>query len=139
MKSTLKESNISLNDIHESILPQTPPWIIKKTEVIFPKTKAHPSTYQEKFHNILQYHPDHLYVFTDDSKDNDKTASAVVLNKTIIKKALPTKSSIFTEEARAIDLALDIISKSKQKKFMIFSDSLLVLISNKKTWEPRNY
>ena len=32
MKSTLKESNISLNDIHESILPQTPPWIIKNPE-----------------------------------------------------------------------------------------------------------
>ena len=58
MKSTLKETNISLNDIHESILPQTPPWIIKKPEVIFelnelPKTKTHPSTYWEKFHSIL--------------------------------------------------------------------------------------
>ena len=46
MTSTLKESNISLNNIHESILPQTPPWIIKKPKVIFklnelPKTKPH--------------------------------------------------------------------------------------------------
>ena len=29
------------------------------------KTKTHPSTYQEKFSNILQHHPDHIYVFTD--------------------------------------------------------------------------
>ena len=57
----------------------------------------------------------------DGSKDNDKMVCAAVLNKTIIKKALPMKSSIFTAEAHAINLALDIISKSKHKKF---SDSL---------------
>ena len=131
MKSTLKKSNISLNDIHESSPPQTPPWIIKKPEVIFelnelPKTKTHPITYQEKFHHILQHHPDHRYVFTGGSKDNDKTACAAVLDKTIIKKALPTKSAIFTAEARPIDLALDIISKSKHEKFIIFSVSFSV-------------
>ena len=132
MKSTLKESNISLSNIHESILPQTSSWIIKKPEVIFelnelPKTKTHPITSPEKFHNILQHHPDHLYVFTDGSKDNDKTSCAASLNKTIVKKALPMKSSIFTAETRAKDLALDIFSKNKHKKFIIFSDSKFCL------------
>ena len=44
------------------------------------------------------------------------------------------QSSIFTAEACEIDLALDIISKEKHKKFIIFSDSLSVLLSlnNKK-------
>ena len=127
MKSTLKEFNISLNDIHESILPQIPHWIIKKPEEIFelnelPKTKIYPCTYQEKFHNILQHHPHHLNDFMDDSKDNDKTVCAAV-----IKKVLPTENSILTEEARAIDLALDIISKSKHITSIIFSDSLSVI------------
>ena len=47
-------------------------------------------------------------------------------------------SSIFTAEACAIDLALDIISKEKHKKFIIFSDSLSVLLSlnNKKLEHP---
>ena len=42
---------------------------------------------------------------------------------------------LVTTEARAIDMALNIISKSKIKKFIIFSDSLSVLLSlrNKKT------
>ena len=119
MKFTLKGSKISLNNIHESILPQAPPWIIKKPEVIFelnelPKTKTHPSTYPEKFRSILKHHPDHLYVFMDDSTEIDKTACAAVLNKTI-KKALPTESAITTAVARAKDLALDFISKSKQE------------------------
>ena len=103
-----------------------------------PKTKTHPVTYQGKFRNILQHHLDQLYVFTDDSKDNDKTACAAALNKAIIKKALPTENSIFTVETRAIDIVLDIISKNKHKKFFIFSDSLSVLLSlsNKKLENP---
>ena len=134
MKSTLQQSIIPLNITHESTLPQTPPWIIKKTEVIFElnelsKAKKHPSTYQEKFRNILQHHPDHLYVLTDGSKDNNKTVCAAVLNKTILKKALPMESSIFTAEARAIVLVLKIISKSKHKKFILFSESLCLAIA----------
>ena len=79
-------------------------------------TGFRPSTYQEKCHNILQHHPDHLYVFTDGSKDNHKTACAAVLDKTVLKKALPMESSIFTTEASEIDRGLNIISKSKQKE-----------------------
>ena len=107
---------------------------LKNPEVIFelnelPKTRTHHSTYQEKFHNILQHHPNYQYIFTDGYKDNDKTACAAVLNKTIIKKAPLTKSSIFTAEIRSIDLNLDIISKNKHKKFIIFSNSISVLLS----------
>ena len=47
----------------------------------------------------------------------------------LIKKVLPMESSIFTAEARAIDLALNIILKSKHKTFIIFSNSLSVLLT----------
>ena len=94
-------------------------------------------TYQEKFHNILLHYPDHLYVFLDGSKENYKTTRVAVLNKTTIKKALSTESSIFTVEPRAIDVALDISLKSKRKKCIIFLELLLVLLSlsNKKKLE----
>ena len=114
--------------IKESTLPQTPPWIIKNSKVILELnelTKTQPSTYQEKFHTILLYHPNHLYIFTDGSKDNNKTACAAIINKNNSQE-----SSIFTAEAHAIDLALNIISKSKHKKF-IFSDSLCLTIIKK--------
>ena len=89
MEPIIQESTTSLTNIHKSILPQIPPWTIKKPKVILQsnevhKTKTHPSTYQEKFHRILQQHPDYLYIFTDGSKDNHKTACATVLNKIII-------------------------------------------------------
>ena len=103
MKSTFQGSKISLTNIHESILSQIPLWTIKKPVVILdlnnlPKTKTHPSTYQEKFHNILEHHSDHLYVFRHGSKDTDKTACVAVLNKTILKKSLPIENSFFTVE-----------------------------------------
>ena len=41
---------------------------------------------------------------------------------------IPEDSSIFTAEAKAIDLALDFIStRDANNKFIIFSDSLSVL------------
>ena len=67
----------------------------------------------------------------DGSKDNNKTARAAVLDKLIFKKALPMKSSFFNAEARAINLVLNIISKSEHKKFIIFSDSLCLTIIKK--------
>ena len=48
------------------------------------------------------------------------------------------ESSIFTAEAWAIDLALDMISKEKHKKIIIFSDTLSVQLklNNKKLEHP---
>ena len=48
------------------------------------------------------------------------------------------KISIFTAEVRAIDLALNIISRDKHNTFIMFSDSLSLLTSqkNKKLEKP---
>ena len=60
------------------------------------------------------------------------------LKKIIKTKALPMESFIFPAEACAIELALYIVSKEKHKKFIIFSDSVSVLLSlnNKKLQHP---
>ena len=143
MKSILQQSKISVKNIHLDILPKTPPWILEKPEVILklnelPKTKTHPCTNIEKIHHIISRYPEHLHVFTDGSKDHGRTACAAALNKIIHKKALPMESSIFTAEVCAIDLALNIISRDKHNKFIIFSDSLSLLTSleNKKLENP---
>ena len=133
MEPILKESTIPLNNIHKSILPELPPWIFKNPKVYLQlnqlhKTMTHPFTYQEKYQNILQQHPDYLCIYTDGSKDNNKTACAAVLNKIIKTKALSMENSIFTADACAIDLGFDIISKEKHKKFIIFSHSLSFLL-----------
>ena len=136
MDPILKKSTIPLNIIHKSILPQISLWIIKN-----PKITSNWIT-SIKQQNILQQHPDYLCIYRDGYKDNNIIACAAVLKKIIKTKALPMQSSIFTAEACAIDLALDIMSKEEHKKFIIFSDSLSVLISlnnNKKTRAPIYY
>ena len=52
-------------------------------------------------------------------------------HNTKITKRLPSSTSIYTAEAKAIDLALNIITQTKPTKFIIFSDSLSVLKSLK--------
>ena len=140
MKSMLQQSKISVKNINQDIFPKTPPWILEKPEVILqlnelPKTKTHPCTYIEKFHHIVSHYAEHLHIFTDGSKDHSRTARVAVLNKVIHKKALPMENSIFTAEVFFIDLALNIISRDKHNKFIIFSDSLSVLTSLEiKSW-----
>ena len=50
---------------------------------------------------------------------------------THLKQRLPDNASIFTAELKAIDLALDAVSESEDREFIIFSDSLSVLLSLK--------
>ena len=54
------------------------------------------------------------------------------------KQRLPSNASIFIAEATAIDLALDTITESGDDHFIIFSDSLSVLLSlhNRKMDNP---
>ena len=54
-------------------------------------------------------------------------AAAAVTDSEIFVSHLADHSSIFTAEARAIDLALEHIKKTNEKNYMIFSDSMSCL------------
>jgi len=54
----------------------------------------------------------------------DRVAAAVVHRATTKTIRLPNKASIFRAELHAISLALDVIRHSKEKNFIIFSDSM---------------
>ena len=82
----LLESTISVKNVLKSIPLEIPPWNIKKPQVTLqlnklPYTKTHPSAHLENFHTILLHHPDYQYIFTDGSKDRNKTAYVAVLKK----------------------------------------------------------
>ena len=73
---------------------------------------------------------DYKHIYTDGLKDDMKVGSAVVSDDSYETMRIPDGSSIFTAEAKAIDLALDFIAGCKtSNKFVIFSDSLSVLKS----------
>ena len=102
----------------------------------FLKTQSYRSTYQNQFHNIVEHHPNHLYIFIDGFKDNDKTASKVILSKKIRRKALPKESSIFSAEACTIYLALEIPESNHNRFFYIIRYALGFNITKKnKIWK----
>ena len=67
-------------------------------------------------------------LYTDGSKEDSKVGCAVISDNHSNMQHIPGDSSIFTAEAKAVDLALDFIRTcGTNNKFIIFSDSLSVL------------
>ena len=72
-----------------------------------------------------------MSIYTDGSKQDEKVACAVISPNFTDSIRLPDNSSIFTAEAKAIDIALYHIRDQPEKQFIIYSDSLSVLRSHK--------
>ena len=66
----------------------------------------------------------HLEIYTDGSKDGIRTAAAVVAPNSVKTVRLPDNANIFTAEIHALDMALDIIRRTRGKDYVVFSDSL---------------
>ena len=76
------------------------------------------------------------HIYTDGSKEDSRVGCAVISDNHINMQRLPDNSSIFTAEAKAIDLVLDFISTcDANNKFIIFSDSLSELKAMNHTLE----
>ena len=132
IRTLLNEIKINPKIIHITILSKTAPWtinqpIIKLDLAKFSKTKTHPIIFQENFLNIKNNFPDHHHhIYTDGSKQGMKVGSvAVFQNHELLK--LPNESAIYSAEAIAIDLAMNIIANHKSSKFIIYLDSKSVL------------
>ena len=66
--------------------------------------------------------------YTDGSKKDSKVGCVVISDNHSNMQRITDDSSIFTAEAKPVDLALDFISAcDAYNKFIIFSDSLVVL------------
>ena len=73
-------------------------------------------------------HLDYQHIYTDGSKDKERVGCAVLRENDHQTMRIPDGSSVFTAEAKAIDLALDLVDNcNSHDKFIIFSDSFSVL------------
>ena len=143
VQSILDGSDIDNNNIHETIIPGVPPWTLHHPKVCLDlsdlsKKNTPPHVYIQKFNEIKDQHSYCTQIYTDGSKDNDKVGCGAIFNNISIQQRLPSCASIFTAEVTAINLALDAIAESDDDYFIIFSDSLSVLLSlhNKKLDNP---
>jgi len=80
--------------------------------------------YRSRFHEICSHYDGFHRLYTDGSKVGDQVASAAVTGNSTKAVRLANKASIFRAELYAITLVMDFICRSKDIKFIVFSDSM---------------
>ena len=134
IKAVLENSDFSNDNIHQTIISEIPPWTLHRPRVNLELSslskKDTPSpVFIQKFNEIKNEHSYCTPIYTDGSKDNDRVGCGTIIDNSSFKQRLPSNASIFTAEVTAIDLALDAITESDDDHFIIYSDSLSVLLS----------
>ena len=132
VKPALIENKIECTHIHQNSIPITPPWTLNEPTVNLElsklkKSETPPELYKAMLGEIKQNYPHYVHVYTDGSKVGDTVGCAAVSKFHSSKLRLPDRSSIFTAEVKALDLALNFVSSLNRTKFLIFSDSLSTL------------
>jgi len=69
------------------------------------------------------------HIYTNGSKISRRVSAALCHKRAVSSIWLPGATSIFNAELHAILLALDVVRKSKEKHFLLFSDSYSSLIA----------
>ena len=129
----LTSAKINPNTIEENSVPEIPSWCIRKPSIVFSlhsgkKSETNPDLLKQDFHELQLYYADYQHIYTDGSKDKERVGCAVLRENDHQTMRIPDGSSIFTAEAKAIDLALDLVDICNScDKFIIFSDSFSVL------------
>ena len=128
IKPHLEECNIDIESVATFSVPEIPPWLFAEPKIVFDMDKqkksiTNPALFHEKFDFIRLQYGDYKFYYTDGSKANDKVAAASVTSDNTVSVRLPDRSSIFSAETKAIQLALSSIEESNFQKSIICSDS----------------
>ena len=132
----LEQANISIKNVQPFSLPSKEPWAQNPPKVILDlhknkKSEVDSNIFKTEFLEIKSAYKHYMSIYTDGSKQDEKVACAVISPNFTDSIRLPDNSSIFTAEAKAIDIALYHIRDQPEKQFIIYSDSLSVLRSLK--------
>ena len=144
MHQAIDETGVNLSRIAKYSLPVTPPWLFRRPGFdytlynIGTKSSTAPEVYRSLYNEMLSYYEDYNEIYTDGSKKDSAVSSAAVTKNKLLVKRLPDNASIFSAEAVAVLLALDIISQSPNRRFLILSDShsCLASIDNRNLQNP---
>ena len=121
-ESTIPVNNIeSINiiDLHYIGTPTT------RYNLLTNKKNYSDNQLPKEFFNLkATLYKDHVPVYTDGSRMNEKTSYAVVMEDVVEANRLPSTCSVYTAELYAIYRAINLIYISNHEKAVIFSDSL---------------
>ena len=128
-----ESASVKPQNIEKHFTPNIPAWCMKPSEILFDlhsgkKSESNPHILKDDFRKMQSRYKNYQQIYTDGSKEDSKVGCAVISDNHSNMQRIPDDSSIFTAEAKAVDLALDFISTcDANNKFIIFSDSLSVL------------
>ena len=80
-----------------------------------PKSSTNSLVFQQHFSELKTN-----TIYTDGSKDGTSVTSAAIINKHTISRRLPDGTSVFSAEAKAIELALQHVKHCNIAKVIIF-------------------
>ena len=128
----LEEANINIKNVQPFSFPSKEPWTLNLPKIVLDlhknkKTEVESHIFKNEFLEIKSYYKYMYYlsIYTDGSKQDEKVACSVISPNFTDSIRLPDNSSIFTAEAKAIDIALYHIREQSEKQFIIYSDSVL--------------
>ena len=141
----LESASVGPQNIEKHFTPNIPAWCMKPPEILFDlhsgkKSESNPHILKDDFGKMQSRYRGCRQVCTGGSKEDSRVGCAVVSGSHGDVQRIPDDSSIFTAEAKAIDLALDFISTcDTYNKFVVFSGSLSVLgaVSRASSGSPR--
>ena len=127
---------MSIKNVQPFSLSSKEPWTQNPPKVILDlhknkKSEVDSHIFKTEFLEIKSTYKHYISIYTDGSKQNEKVACAIISPNFTDSIRLPDNSSIFTAEAKAIDIAHYHIRDQPEKQFIIYSDSLSVLRSLK--------
>ena len=128
METIIQEVDMDLTEIHQSTIPDIPPWTIRTPNINltlrkFHKTKTHPLIFLEELEKVKERYPKCSHIFTDRSKVEKITGCATVHKGKIFKKKkkhLPNVTSIFSAEDYTINMALELFLESRNDNSLSF-------------------
>ena len=128
----LESTKITPQNIEKHFTPNIPACSMKQPEILFDlhsrnKSESNQHILKDDFRRLQSRYKNYQQVYTDGSKEDSKVGCAVISDNHSNMQRIPDDSSIFTAEAKAVDLALDFITTyDTNNKFIIFSNSLSI-------------
>jgi len=122
------------SDVITYFIPTTLPWLLTSPAVNFTlhcsdKSDTFPEIFKHRFYELCHEFKNYYRIFTDGSKEGNRVAAAVVHRDNTKCVRLLDTASIFRAESYALLLAIDVVRRSNEKNFVIFSDSMSSLQS----------
>ena len=140
LKEHIDNVGFDPEDIEQFAYSRVPPWKYIMPNTCFDlsrykKSETDPIVFRTHFIALVEHLDDHVHIYTDGSKDGDRTACAVVTPSFEFSKRLPDRSSIFSAELQALVSALRYCKINTSNKFAIFCDSKSVLQALSTKWD----